>query len=231
MKVGIISDIHGNHYALEAVLTEAKKEGVQRLLVLGDLVGYYYHPELVLEQLNDWQFDIIKGNHEQMLQDLYEKRIDSSILQRKYGYGHENALNNLDKSDLQMLFSLPIQKSVVIDQISFQLNHGSPWNTNEYLYPDSHVKKLEMCNSSNHDFVLIGHSHYPFTYQCSNSLLINCGSVGQLRQKGGVASWCIVDTEDKSYGIKFTEYDTGSLINELKESTKSNEYAIRILQR
>ena len=64
MKVGIISDIHGNHYALEEVLKVAIREGVEKLLVLGDIVGYYYHPEIVLEMLYKWSYEIIKGNHE-----------------------------------------------------------------------------------------------------------------------------------------------------------------------
>lgn len=92
MKIGVISDIHGNHYALQEVLKVAKIEGIEKLLVLGDIVGYYYHPEIVLEMLSDWDCEIIKGNHEELLQALYEDKIDGEILKKKYGKGHEEAL-------------------------------------------------------------------------------------------------------------------------------------------
>nr|WP_294925897.1 metallophosphoesterase family protein [uncultured Flavobacterium sp.] len=231
MKVGVISDIHGNNYALREVLKVAKQEGVEKLLVLGDIVGYYYHPEIVLEMLSDWDYEIIKGNHEELLQELYENRIDSNLLRQKYGKGHDEALKNLDEKTLKWLFSLPVQKTIIIDDVCFQLNHGSPRKIDDYIYPDTIVEKLEDCNSEFHDFVLIGHSHYSFSYNCKNSILINCGSVGQSRQKGGVAYWAMIDTYDKSYNIKLVPYDTRELIDELKLNDPNSNYAINILGR
>ncbi|MFO0212044.1 MAG: metallophosphoesterase family protein, partial [Pseudanabaena sp.] len=67
MKIGVLSDIHGNHLALEAVLKEARKLGVEKLLILGDLVGYYYHSVEVLRQLEEWSTEMIGGNHEEMM--------------------------------------------------------------------------------------------------------------------------------------------------------------------
>jgi predicted phosphodiesterase len=64
MKIGVISDIHGNYDALVQVLKKAKIEGVAHLLLLGDIVGYYYHPDKILNALSEWSFDMIKGNHE-----------------------------------------------------------------------------------------------------------------------------------------------------------------------
>ena len=56
MKIGIISDIHGNYDALFSVLEKAKKESVDHLLILGDIVGYYYHPEKILNLLASLEF-------------------------------------------------------------------------------------------------------------------------------------------------------------------------------
>lgn len=231
MKVGIISDIHGNHYALQEVLQTAKKEGVERLLVLGDIVGYYYHPELILGLLNDWNYEIIKGNHEEILENLKSGKIDASELKRKYGSGHEQALENLSEETQQWLFALPAHKSVTIDNVRFQMNHGTPWSIDEYLYPDAPAEKLEQCNSAEHDFVLVGHSHYAFSYRCTNSTLINCGSVGQSRQKGGLAYWAVVNTANKSYEIKATPYNTKELLEEVKQLDPDAEYSIKILTR
>lgn len=231
MKVGVISDIHGNHYALEAVLETAKKEGIEKLLVLGDIVGYYYHPDIVLDMLSKWDYEIIKGNHEVLLQDLKENKIDAEALRGKYGRGHEQALKRIDDKTQQWLFSLPHQKTVVIDEVSFQMNHGSPSSIDEYVYPDATVEQLEKCNSEAHDFVLIGHSHYAFSYQCAHSILINCGSVGQSRQKGGVAYWSVINTGDKSFEIKHTPYDTSKLLEEIQLFETTTGYSAKILQR
>lgn len=231
MKVGVISDIHGNQYALEAILKTAKNEGIEKLLVLGDIVGYYYHPELVLKMLSEWDYEIIKGNHEVLLQDLKENKIDSEVLEKKYGRGHEHALKNLDYTTQEWLFALPEQKSIVVDGVSFQMNHGSPKSIDEYIYPDASPEQLEKCNSDVHDFVLIGHSHYAFSHQCSHSILINCGSVGQSRQKGGLAYWLVVDTTDKSFEIKTTPYDTSKLLEEIQLFESKVGYSSKILQR
>jgi predicted phosphodiesterase len=216
---------------LEAVLNVAKQEGVEKLLVLGDVVGYYYHPELVLKMLSEWDYEIIKGNHEVLLQDLKEKKIDSEVLIEKYGRGHEQALKNIDNTTLEWLLSLPVQKSIVIDGVSFQMNHGSPLNIDEYIYPDAGLEHLEKCNSVAHDFVLIGHSHYAFAHLCKNSILINCGSVGQSRQKGGLAYWCVIDTSDKNFEIIKTPYDTAKLLEEIQLFESKGGYSTRILQR
>ena len=68
MKIAVLSDIHGNHLALREVLDDASRLDVGELFVLGDSVGYYYHPDKVLEQLTAWQMEMIQGNHEPMLQ-------------------------------------------------------------------------------------------------------------------------------------------------------------------
>lgn len=231
MKVAVISDIHGNNFALEEVLKECTRENVQRILVLGDIVGYYYHPEIILDMLSKWDCDMIKGNHETILENLFKKRIDSENVKKKYGSGHEKALSNLDEKDLLFLLDLPVQKDVVVDGVTFQLNHGTPWNQDEYLYPDAPTKTLLKCNSKKHDFVLIGHSHYAFSYECSDSVLINSGSVGQSRQKGGIANWTLIDTKNKRYKIMSTRYDVSKLLSEIKCYDPDNSYIAKILTR
>ena len=231
MKVGVISDIHGNHYALEAVLKTALKEGIEKFLVLGDIVGYYYHPEIILSMLSEWDYEIIKGNHEMILQDLKENKINREILREKYGRGHEEALKNIGQKKLEWLFSLPEQKSILIDNVSFQMNHGSTIKIDEYIYPDASIDQLEKCNSSEHDFVLIGHSHYSFSYRCKNSTLINCGSVGQSRQNGGLAYWTVINTANKSYETKATPYEIKDLLEEVRTFEGENGYSYNILLR
>jgi predicted phosphodiesterase len=231
MKIAIISDIHGNYDALVEVLKKAKMEGVLHLLILGDIVGYYYQPDKILNLLSEWSFDMIKGNHENLLENLQDNPSISESIRLKYGSGHKKALIKLDKKLLSSLFCLPSKKTVVIDNVSFELNHGTPWDADEYLYPDAKREKIIKCNSNQHDFVLMGHTHYAFSYKCEHSIIINPGSVGQSREKGGFAYWSLVDTKDKSYELRKTPYDISNILKQIKFNDPDNEYLSEILKR
>jgi putative phosphoesterase len=231
MKTAIISDIHGNYDALVEVLKKAKKEGVEHLLILGDIVGYYYHPEKVLNALAEWSFDIIKGNHEYILEDLIADPSLGETIRLKYGSGHQEAINKLTKEQLAFLKDLPEAKSVQVDAVSILMSHGTPWSNDFYIYPDCNKDIIEKCDSTEHDFVLIGHSHYAFAIRNTNSILINPGSVGQSRQTGGKASWTIINTKNKCFQMMSTDYNTEKLINEVEEKDSQIKYLTEILKR
>jgi putative phosphoesterase len=231
MKIAVISDIHGNYDALVAVLKKAKKEGVEHLLVLGDIVGYYYHPDKILEALSEWSFDIIKGNHEYILEDLIAEPSLAESIRLKYGSGHKEAINKLSVEQLKFLKELPEIKSVKFDEISILMSHGSPWSNDFYIYPDCEKDILIKCDSTTHSFVLIGHSHYAFAFKNENSMLINPGSVGQSRQTGGKASWCIINTENSCFQMLSTDYNVENLINEIAKKDKEISYLTKVLTR
>jgi putative phosphoesterase len=231
MKIAVISDIHGNYYALEAVLTKAKKEGVEQLLILGDLVGYYYHPEKILDALSMWNYDLIKGNHEYILENLINDDSLRETIRLKYGSGHQEAKDKLNKKQLQYLKDLPETKSVQFENTTLLMSHGSPWLNDYYIYPDCKKEVILKCDSKEHDFVLIGHSHYAFAIKNENSILINPGSVGQSRQTGGKASWCIINTENKCFQMLSTDYNTEKLLSEVAEKDPEIKYLTEVLKR
>ena len=231
MKIAVISDIHGNYDALVAVLIKAKREGVAHLLVLGDIVGYYYHPEKILKALSEWSFDIIKGNHEYILEDLIADPSLGASIRLKYGSGHKEAIDKLSLQQLDFLKDLPETKSVQFDGTSFLMSHGSPWSNDFYIYPDCDVATVKKCDSIIHDFVLIGHSHYAFAFKNENSILINPGSVGQSRQTGGKASWCIINTENGCFQMLSTDYNVENLIAEIAEKDGDISYLTKVLIR
>ncbi len=117
MKIAVISDIHGNYDALVEVLKKAKKEGVEHLLILGDIVGYYYHPDKILNILTEWSFDIIKGNHENILEDLIASPSLGESIRLKYGSGHQEAMDKLSSQQLDFLRDLPETKPVQFDAV------------------------------------------------------------------------------------------------------------------
>jgi putative phosphoesterase len=231
MKIGVISDIHGNYEALHDVLLEAKRQKVQHFFVLGDIVGYYYYPDKVLDLLSDWSYDLIKGNHEIILEKLLNDPKLSNEILGKYGSGHQHALMKLSNKQLHYLFDLPEKKSVQIDDKFFLLCHGSPWSIDSYIYPDSKKELIVKCDSKKHDFVLVGHSHYSFAFKNKHSVLLNPGSVGQSRQKGGKAYWSIIDTRNGAFQFFQTEYKTQNLLNEIKSTDSGIKYLSEIIKR
>lgn len=231
MKIAIMSDIHGNYDALFEVLKIAKKEDVKHLLILGDLVGYYYHPDKILELLSEWNYDIIKGNHEHLLSELISNSELSEKIRLKYGSGHQLAFEKLSKTQLYYLENLPNKKTVEFNNKKFLMCHGSPWSNDFYIYPDSNQDIIKRCDSVKHDFVLIGHSHYAFSFNNINSTLINPGSVGQSREKGGIAYWCLLDTLNGHFRLIETEYDITKLLNEVFEIDSDIKYLSNVLKR
>lgn len=231
MKIAVLSDIHGNHYALNEVLKEAQKNGVDHLLVLGDIVGYYYHPDKVLELLRGWPFHIIKGNHEEILFNLMN---DSSLLNdivAKYGNGHKIAKQKLSPVDIKMLQNLPHKKELKFDNVSILMTHSSPWKNNLYIYPDATMDVLEKFNQFEFDFILFGHTHYSCCFKTHYGMVLNPGSVGQSREKGGAASWIIINTQNKNVQFKITNYDTSKLKTEVLKQDPFNKYNLSILDR
>lgn len=231
MKIAVISDIHGNHYALQKVLLVAKQNNVDKLLVLGDIVGYYYYPSEVLSFLNEWDYELIRGNHETLLHQVLNGEIEMSYLTQKYGSGHQIALDTLSDSQLDTLTNAPDQKEIVIDGVKMLMCHGSNWDPNQYLYPDTDTKLLSRSAEADADFVFIGHSHYPFVFKNENNTLINVGSVGQSRKYGGISNWVILDTSDKSFKFKETSYDVEPLIKDVQEINPEMDYLIQVLKR
>lgn len=231
MKIAIISDIHGNYHALKEVLKKARIEKIDHLLVLGDIVGYYYHPDKILKLLSEWSFDIIKGNHEKLLEDLLLNPSKAESIRLKYGSGHQEAINKLTEEQMIFLKGLPEVKSVKWNDVSLFMSHGSPWCNDFYIYPDSENDIIDKCDSKEHDFVLIGHSHYAFAIKTENSILLNPGSVGQSRQQGGKASWCIINTINQCFQFLLTDYPIENLINEVSVKDPDIRYLTTILKR
>lgn len=231
MKIAILSDIHGNYIALNAVLCEAKKNGINHLLILGDIVGYYYHPDKVLELLDSWSFDLIKGNHEEMLLKIIDNDLSLTKISAKYGKGHKEALEKLSNSNIQMLRNLADNKELFIDGISILMTHGSPWKKNLYIYPDADQKTLIKFDKYKYDIILFGHTHYSCFFKTEIGFAFNPGSVGQSRERGGVAHWSIFDTTNRMVQFKATKYDTRQLKNEIMRIDPDISYNLTILDR
>lgn len=231
MRIAILSDIHGNIDALEAVIRECKKRSVEEFIFLGDFIGYYYAPKEVLSQVQNYSSFSIKGNHEKIFEKLLNGEILLYDVTKKYGNGHSKALHELSEIDIEWLSKLKNSETITLNNIKIQLNHGAPWDPEFYFYPDTSEKYFKRLNEENVDYILVGHSHYSFTKRLNKTILINPGSVGQNRRKGGIADWAIIDTHNNEFYLVNTPYDTKRLIRQIQKNDPNNKYLIEVLNR
>ena len=187
MKVTFISDVHGNLGALGAVLAAVDDGGP--VVFCGDAVGYGDDPDGVCSLLSERGIASVKGNHDAMVLEELPCHPDRDAL-----YRTSWTRKRLSDSNLNWLSSLPHELSLMLDGTAFRVRHASPWDLTTYLYPDS--PRLKEAMPTNHENLILGHTHYPFVRSGTTGDLVNCGSVGQPR--GGAP------------GAQFTVFDTGS---------------------
>ncbi len=173
----IISDIHGNLLALEAVLKDIASRSVDTIINLGDHVFGPLEPQKTADLIFSREIICISGNKDRdILENLDRITQDATLEQVK---------KNIDKRSIDWLKSLP--STQIIDELIFAC-HGTPESDNEYLLEEVTgngvfvFKDEELIAKTNHikeQIILCGHSHVNRVIRLSNGkLILNPGSVG-----------------------------------------------------
>jgi len=231
VKIAVLSDVHANAIALEAVLADAEKQKCDHTLVLGDLIGYYYWPAEVVRRLRSLQAcTLIQGNHERMLAASLESEESAREVRERYGSGVRVACEELCQVELDWLVSLPESARITLDGASFSLFHGSDRDPDEYLYPDCSAERLSQIATES-DYVLVGHTHYPALFRRGNTLILNPGSVGQPRDVGALASYAIVDTANAGVVYRRIAFCSEEIEEEAKRRDPHLPYLHTIMNR
>ncbi len=230
MKVALLADIHGNAHALEAVLTAAQHHGVDKLLIAGDLVGYYYDIDQVLDLLTGWDWQAVQGNHERMLGQWLDGEGRSEI-KAKYGSGLFEAERRLTYQQLEQLIYLPAMLEQELSGKRLLLCHGSPWDTDCYIYPDAAPEIIGKFFALDRDLVVFGHTHYPMLLQQGDQLAVNPGSVGQPRDRVFGACWALWESDTGKVTLMREQYDPAALIDMVKRIDPQITYLRDVLAR
>jgi putative phosphoesterase len=212
MRIALLGDIHGNSFALAAVLEAASAARVEKLLITGDFVGYYFWPREVMDMLRDWDIAAVRGNHEDMLIDALSNPASLEKINATYGSGVSRAIETLTPAQLDWLRRLPHPSSFEFDGKSLLLCHGSPWDVNQYVYPDAKADLLDSCAEPGYDWVVMGHTHYPMVERVGNTVLVNPGSVGQPRNRIPAAHWALLNTASQELTLMTAPYDASPVV-------------------
>lgn len=212
MRIALLGDIHGNSFALAAVLGAARAARVEKLLITGDFVGYYFWPREVLDMLRDWDVEAVRGNHEDMLIDALNAPASLEKISAAYGSGLSTAIETLTPAQIDWLCQLTHPCSFEFDGRSLLLCHGAPWDVDQYVYPDAKSDLLERCAESGYGWVVMGHTHYPMVEKVGKTVLVNPGSVGQPRNRIPAAHWALLDTASQELSLMTASYDVSPVV-------------------
>lgn len=230
MKIGLLADIHANVDALRACLRSARQEGVVRLLVAGDFVGYYYFAHEIMALLDEWEWSGVRGNHEEMLV-AWQAGRDRDAIHRRYGSGIAMAAELLDEEQLTRLERLPQLEDIEVDGRRAVMFHGTPTSTTTYVYPSATAADIAGLTVPEADIIVCGHTHYPVIWSVRGGLIVNPGSVGQPRNRVPGAHWAIWDTATGLVDKRVEQYDMQRLVAECRRRDPHLPYLSEVLLR
>lgn len=178
MRIALISDIHGNLVALDAVLADIKREQVDQIICLGDVATLGPNPREVLQRVKDLNCACILGNHDHYLLDpaiLYDY-MDAPWFAKSVAWCAEQ----LHEEDFQFLRTFQPLLEVPLDSIHKLLCfHGSPKSNTDIILamtPPTNVD--ELLGGYRASVMVGGHTHMQMMRQHKGTMLINAGSVG-----------------------------------------------------
>jgi predicted phosphodiesterase len=217
MRWAIISDIHANLQALEAVLRRADEVGWDRMICLGDIVGYGANPSECMDQVTARCEAVIMGNHDAAAVGL----TDTSKFNPAARRSTEWTSAALSREHRRYLSGLPYQ--AVFD--GFEIVHSTPDEPSSWHYLMTEFDAAALYDSFETDMLFYGHTHVPavfsrqldgivealepesFSTRSEYSYIVNAGSVGQPRDGDPRASFAVLDTDEKRVEFYREEYD------------------------
>ena len=207
MKLGLLSDAHGNVIATEACLDALRAGGADELVFLGDACGYLPGSREVLALLDARGVHQLLGNHDAMVAGLLAAEPD-----REPVYRHAAARAALGPAGLADLARRVPWREWTVDGRRLLCVHGSPWHPLAgYVYPDA---ALDPFAQLPYDAVFMGHTHRPFVAATAGPLVVNVGSCGLPRDAGDLAACAVYDTSSGQCEIVRIRFDAAELIGQ-----------------
>lgn len=228
MKLLVLSDIHGNWPALQAIREEA-----DAVVCLGDMVSYGPYPRECVAWVRDHAVHVVRGNHDTAL----ASRVDPKAAGFKRELARATLVRHrrrLPQEDVAWLRGLPTDVGFRFDDYTFDAVHASP---EDHLFsyhltpelPDEELKNETARVRA--DLLLVGHTHLPMIRGAWTKVVVNPGSVGQPLDGDPRASYAVI--QDGVAEIRRVAYDveaTVAGIRNMRLAAKSAEALIAMLR-
>lgn len=243
MRLAILTDIHANREAFEAVLADAALRGLNQIGILGDVVGYGPDPvwctEKTMELVDAGAF-CIKGNHDSAVENAGE-HLNVTALRAMIW-----TRTQLDPRHRQFLTGLPLTH--VMDDLLFV--HASANNPADWIYVSGEGSATGSFRSCGARVILVGHRHIPALYSCdaagrvkaqkvppnmpaplirSRRWLAVVGAAGQPRDGVAQANYAIFDTDRNELTFRRVPYDVSRTVAKLRAAGLPESLAMRLI--
>lgn len=251
MKIAVMSCIHGNYEAFDAVLSDIDKHSVEKVFCLGDLVGYGPYPNAVVAQIRAldiptvagcWDEDVVKGLNS------CDCSFPSVLAEKRGKLAHDWTNKEIHPENREFLAKLPYS----FHEENMAFVHGSPHSNHEYLLPEiDGFIALERVLSTGADVLFCGHTHVPYvrtldavslqvrvrdenkeirerSFTAPLKKIINVGSVGEPRHGRPNATYVIYDTDTQDVILREVQYDYRKTCQAIIESGLPPIFAWRL---
>jgi putative phosphoesterase len=219
MRLAIISDIHANFEALESVIEAADHLKADRVVCLGDIVGYGPQPEKCIEIVYECCDLIVRGNHDMGA----TGQLPLSAFNEDGQIALEWTSEHLTQGAVQFLKKLPYLQT--LEDIT--LVHASPLDPENWGHVLEWPDMKRMFKGFSTEICCVGHTHIPYIvaqdgtrdkYRAGRRHLINVGSVGQPRDGDPKASFCMIDTKLHTAEILRVEYNLAATADAIRRA-------------
>ncbi len=239
-RIAVLSDIHGNSAATEAVLADIGAAGdavaPDATYCLGDLVGYGARPNESIDLIRERTIPTIMGNYDD---GVGFDRDDCGCAYKDEGErerGQRSLMwtRSVVTDDRKAwLRSFPPEIRLDINGVRLRLVHGSPRRMNEYLFSDRDPASLaRIARSADCDVLLFGHTHIPWSRRIESVLMVNTGSVGKPKDGDPRAGWVLltIDTGGEvEVEMRRVDYDVPAMAAAIRsQSGLPDRYAFDI---
>ncbi len=230
MLYAVISDVHANLTALKCVIADAKENGAEAFVCLGDVVGYGPQPSEALDLVRETCVATVAGNHD----DAVSGRGDSSSFVDLAKDAVERHRAALSQEQLGWLSSLP-HACHVGDAL---LVHGDAFDPPKFYYVEDTDDAAANFAKTSEQLVFVGHTHEPgifltgrsgtvyktaaqdFTIEPEKRYIVNPGSVGYPREADGqcLSSYVLYDSDEGTVSFRFVPFLVESVMQRGKAS-------------
>jgi putative phosphoesterase len=228
MRLLLLSDIHGNMEALNAIRDNVSYD---QAICMGDLADYGPDPLAIIDWVRDSKIPTVRGNHDNAV----ALHVDCGC---GYKYKHlseatrEYTWQQITEKEEEFLMALPQSLDFTFEHLKVRAVHGSPKSFFDYIYPDTPEDKVTpMIEGEACDYMLAGHTHVPMIRKLPGLTMLNPGSAGQPRDGDRRASCMVFDTVTEKPQVIRVEYDIDQTCKKVRAAMPLADELEAILRR
>jgi predicted phosphodiesterase len=236
MRFAILSDIHSNLEALEAVLVDAKAQGCSNFVCLGDVVGYNANPRECVKIIQDLACPVVKGNHDEQVSMICSSEGFNELAEEAIEWTRAQ----LSPDDKAWLADLRLTRQVR----DFTIVHATLDTPGQWGYVFNDLDAIASFTYQHTSLCFFGHTHWPTAFvrddnvrritvgqivlSAGKKYFLNPGSVGQPRDRDWRAAYCILHTDRQVVEQRRVKYDLETAQRKIRQAGLPDRLADRL---